>query len=91
MQNLKSFINEQNQWNAFFGKPAMNVNRLTQSDIDDLARTIDSNASPENLHCDGEISPAEANRKFNRLLRVVKELELYCLRYQLNKPTFYEL
>lgn len=31
--------------------------------------------SPENLHCDGEISVAEANRKYTRLMREWRALE----------------
>jgi hypothetical protein len=31
--------------------------------------------SPENLYCDGEISPSEANRKFTRLMREWRTLE----------------
>lgn len=31
--------------------------------------------SPENLHCDGEISIAEANRKYRRLMTEWKALE----------------
>lgn len=31
--------------------------------------------SPENLHCDGEISVAEANRKYNRLMKDWRALE----------------
>lgn len=31
--------------------------------------------SPENLHCDGEITRAEADRKYRRLMREWKALE----------------
>jgi len=31
--------------------------------------------SPENLHCDGEISNAEANRKYRKLMRQWRALE----------------
>lgn len=31
--------------------------------------------SPENLHCDGEISPAEAQRKYVRLMKQWRALE----------------
>jgi hypothetical protein len=34
-----------------------------------------SSLSPENLHCDGEISRAEAQRKYNRLMREWAKLE----------------
>ncbi len=31
--------------------------------------------SPENLHCDGEISPAEAKTKYHRLMKQWRQLE----------------
>ncbi len=34
-----------------------------------------SELSPENLHCDGEISNAEANRKYRRLMKEWRSLE----------------
>ena len=90
MQNLKAFIEQQNRWNAIFGKAPMNFNGLTQNEIKELARDIDSKLSPENLHCDGEISASEANRKYRTLMAVVADLEAYCARYGYNMPYMYE-
>jgi len=36
---------------------------------------LSGSLSPENLHCDGEISNAEAGRKYRRLMREWHELE----------------
>ena len=36
---------------------------------------LDCALSPENLHCDGEISVAEANRKYRRLMKEWRTLE----------------
>ena len=90
MQNLNAFIEQQNRWNAIFGKPAMNFNSLTQNEIQELARDIDAQLSPENLHCDGEISVAEAGRKYRNLMAVVKDLEAYCKRNGYAVPYMYE-
>lgn len=90
MQNLKTFIEQQNRWNAIFGKPAMNFQGLTQNEIKDLARSIDSQLSPENLHCDGEISASQARSKYRSLMAVVKDLEAYCAKYGYNMPYMYE-
>jgi hypothetical protein len=90
MQNLKNFIDDNNRWIALFGKANMTF-PLTQQDADDLARTLDSKLSPENLHCDGEISAAEAQRKYRFLATVCSELEAYCNTNNLNAPTVYEL
>ena len=90
MQTLKQFIQDNNRWIALFGNPAMTF-PLTQQDADELARTLDSKLSPENLHCDGEISPAEAQRKYRFYATVYKELEQYCLNNWLDTPVVYEL
>ena len=90
MQTLKQFIQDNNRWIALFGNPAMTF-PLTQSDVDDLARTLDGKLSPENLHCDGEISNAEAQRKYRFLATVCRELEAYCNTNNLNAPTVHEL
>lgn len=37
--------------------------------------TLACELSPENLHCDGEISLAEANRKYRRLMQNWRALE----------------
>ena len=44
----------------------------------------------KNLLDTGEISQAEAQRKYNYYGRVIKELEAYCLKNWLNTPTVYE-
>ena len=90
MQNLKNFIDDNNRWIAFFNTAPMTF-PLSQTQVDDLARTLDSKLSPENLHCDGEISRAEANRKYKYLSRVAQELEAYCRSNTLTMPTVYEL
>lgn len=90
MKNLKAYIDQQNQWNAIFGTAPMNF-PLSQKDVDNLARDIDCQLSPENLHCDGEISVAEANRKYLKLEKIYRELEQYCLKNWLNTPVVYEL
>ena len=90
MQTLKTFIQDNNRWIALFNKQPIEF-PLTQQQVNDLARTLDSKLSPENLHCDGEISNAEAQRKYRFLAQVCKELEAYCNTNGLNAPTVYEL
>jgi hypothetical protein len=90
MQNLNKFIDDQNMWGSFFNTPAITF-PLSQQQANDLARSLDSKLSPENLHCDGEISRAEANRKYNFYAKVYRELSEYCDMNNLNTPTVYEL
>ena len=83
MRTLQKFIDDNNRWIAIFGKPARQF-PLTQADVTDILQTLDSNLSPENLHCDGEISVAEANRKYRFYAAVARELEQYCNHNGLN-------
>ena len=90
MKNLQNFIDDQNMWGSFFNTPTIKF-PLSQTQVDDLARSLDAKLSPENLHCDGEISPAEADRKYRFYARVYRELEQYCLNNWLDTPVVYEL
>lgn len=90
MKALKEYIDRRNQWNAIFGS-APTTFPLSQKNVDEIARQLDGDLSPENLHCDGEISVAEANRKYRFYERVYKDLEQYCSKNLLNTPAIYEL
>ena len=90
MKNLQNYIDNRNQWNSFFPSSTTITFPLTQAEVDDLARSLDGDLSPENLHCDGEISQAEAQRKYNYYGKVIKELENYCLNNWLNTPVVEE-
>ena len=86
MQNLTHYIDNRNSWNSFFPNNKQIVFPLDQKTVNDLARSLDCDLSPENLHCDGEISQAEAQRKYNYYGKVIKELEKYCLNNWLTTP-----
>ena len=72
MKNLTAYVDQKNQWNAIFGMAPMDIN----NDMDrvKIAQTLDSDLSPENLHCDGEISQAQAQRKYRTLSKVAEQL-----------------
>jgi len=72
MKNLKAYVDNKNSWNAIFGMAPMDIN--CDQDRHQIAQTLDCELSPENLHCDGEISQAAAMRKLRNLKRVCKEL-----------------
>ena len=91
MKNLTHYIDNRNSWNSFFPRQQRpSAFPLDQKTVDDLARSLDGDLSPENLHCDGEISQAEAQRKYNYYGKVIKELEDYCLYNVLGMPKVYE-
>jgi hypothetical protein len=72
MKELKEFVERENKWSAIFGSPALSLQ--SAADRKRIASKIDSCLSPENLTCDGEISHAEANRKFRFLTKAAEQL-----------------
>ena len=72
---LAMMIEDVNFWPQFTGKgKLLDINSLTQEDATKIFHKIDGGLSPENLHCDGEISPAQARVKYNMYMGAVKEL-----------------
>ena len=90
MKNLKAYIDQKNAWNSFFPNTKQITFPLTQAEVDDLARSLDSDLSPENLHCDGEISQTQAQNKYNYYGLVIKELDRYCVNQSLTVPQIEE-
>lgn len=73
-QALQAIIERQNMFAGFRKEPTMDINTLTTADADKLYESIDMGLSPENLHCDGEITRTQAQRKYNQYMQAVKEL-----------------
>ena len=89
MKALTQFIDEQNRWTSLFNTAPIQF-PLSQTQINDLASSIDCKLSPENLHCDGEISLSEANRKGEFLNRALRQLEQYAQKNGMTVPTVWE-
>jgi len=85
MKNLKAYVENQNRWNAIFGDTPLQL-PLSQAGVTKIAKSIDAGLSPENLHCDGEISASEARKKYNQLTAVLKELETYATKNNMRMP-----
>ena len=85
MKNLKAYVENQNRWNAIFGESPMQL-PLSQAGVTKIAKSIDAGLSPENLHCDGEISASEAQKKYNNYHRVLNELRSYADRNNMTLP-----
>jgi hypothetical protein len=76
MVHLIDFVDDNNRFRRACKKPAMTF-PLGQDDINEIAEDIDCRLSPENLHCDGEISGAEADSKYVYLHRVFDDLKAH--------------
>lgn len=76
MRTITYFIEQQNRMNQIFNHPLFPaVSELSQEQVTELCQTIDSKLSPENLHCDGEISRREAKKMETYLLKAFNELQ----------------
>ena len=71
MKKLKTYVEQKNRWNAIFGGRALIIGQDNQK----IADMIDSELSPENLSCDGEISRTEINRRYHQLTAAARELQ----------------
>jgi hypothetical protein len=85
---LEHYIGRYNRWEGSANPVAF---PLSQKDVDHLGSQLDSHLSPENLHADGEISPAKARQRLRYYKEVYKDIEAYCKKNQLNTPVLYEL
>ena len=56
--SLTKYIEKKNIMAKFFGQKLYDANSLTAEDKKELASSLENELSPENLHMDGEASPA---------------------------------
>ena len=90
MKNLEAYVEQKNKWNAIFGQGAMNF-PLAQTDANDLMNAIASELSPENLHCDGEITHSQAQDKYDYFMAVWQDLRSVYYKKQWTLPPVWEL
>lgn len=72
MSALQDFVDQENSWGAVFKKRSLSLS--IAKDRQEIAGRIDSRLSPENLSCDGELSRAETNRRYNLLCKAAEQL-----------------
>ena len=85
MQALNKYVEDKNTWQILFSGTKL-LTLDTVSGRKAIAEQLDSDLSPENLHCDGEITPRQAKAKAVKLYDMVNELEQYCLNNWLDTP-----
>ena len=73
-KHLNEVLTRENFMRKFFNKAPLTIHSLTQEDVNDLVRSIDGSLSPENLHCDGEITRTQAQVKYRNLTGALMEL-----------------
>ena len=72
ISTLEAYVAQKNTWTRIFKGKELSL--LNAKDRQAIANSIDADMSPENLTCDGELSPAMVREKFRRLTRCAEEL-----------------
>ena len=72
MSVLTDYVENKNKWRAVFGKAPLSL--AIAADRQAIADGIDSEMSPENLTCDGELPRSVVQLKMRNLTRCAEEL-----------------
>ena len=72
ISTLEAYVENKNKWRAIFNQPALSL--LNAKDRQAIADGIDSEMSPENLTCDGELPRSVVQMKVRNLSRCAEEL-----------------
>ena len=73
MSTLTDYLDQKNAFAKIFGRKALSLQNA--QDRQAIANMIDSELSPENLTCDGELPRAEVQKRYNFLTKAAKELK----------------
>ncbi len=73
ISTLEAFVEQENRWGALFGNRPLSL--LNAKDRQKIADSIDSELSPENLTCDGELSRSQVQQRYQFLTRAARELQ----------------
>ena len=74
MQALNEYVAQKNYWNSLF-QNATQLDLNNAQDRKTIAQSIDSELSPENLTCDGELPASQVRARYNKLMTVAKQLQ----------------
>jgi len=72
MTALQAYIDQKNKWQKLFKGPQYEIQTAKGRQV--VAACLDSDLSPENLTCDGELSRAEIVRRHRVLTAAATEL-----------------
>jgi hypothetical protein len=72
ISTLEQYVDGINRWGKVFGNRPLSL--LNAKDRQTIANRIDSDMSPENLTCDGELPRSEVTRRVKFLTRCAEEL-----------------
>ena len=69
---IEQYVKQKNAWGKIFGNKELSL--LTTSDRQSIANMLESDLSPENLTCDGEVRGQALQQKARFLNRAAEEL-----------------
>jgi hypothetical protein len=72
ISTLEQYVENKNKWRAVFNQAPLSL--LNGKDRQSIANSIDSELSPENLTCDGELPRSVVQLKMRNLTRCAEEL-----------------
>ena len=72
ISTLEQYVENKNKWRAVFNQKPLSL--LNKQDRQAIADSIDSEMSPENLTCDGELPASVVRAKMRNLTRCAEEL-----------------
>jgi len=72
ISTIEQYVEQKNKWRGIFNQAPLSL--LSAQDRQAIANSIDSEMSPENLTCDGELPRAEVSRRIKFLSRCAEEL-----------------
>jgi hypothetical protein len=72
ISTLEQYVEQKNDWGKFFGQKPLSL--LNAEDHQKIANAIDSDLSPENLTCDGELPRSQVQARYRMLNRAAEEL-----------------
>ena len=74
-KELKAYVDQRNSWNSVFNRNYKKLCLTSAEDRQKIANIIDSELSPENLTCDGELPRATVAARYKQLTKVAKQLK----------------
>jgi hypothetical protein len=77
MKDLIRYVEQKNTWYELFNKKPNYLDLDKPADRQRIANIIDSELSPENLTCDGELPVAQVRQRRSYLVQVAKELQKF--------------
>jgi len=71
--SLTTYVDRKNAFAKIFGSRQLSLQNAV--DRQAIADSIDSDLSPENLTCDGELSRSQVQARYKALTKAAKELQ----------------